>query len=174
MLKQYVIPYIKQHVKQILLGATGVLIIIGLLIMWWSLANEDNKNVINLSIEDGYQQSVTFENITMIPGESCTYTLRLSSKYAEQYTLSLDFVELEEKTLKEFAYVRIELEDQILYDCLLKDAFEDDTISLPVDLSQERNTQIVVVYYLPIEVGNEAQNAEAIFELLITASNTWE
>lgn len=170
MLPQYAILYIKQHVKQILLAITGILIIIGLILMWWSLANANNKDVIKISVEDGLNQSVTFENLSMIPGDSCAYTLRLSSKYAAQYTLYLNFEELEEKTLKEFAYVRLQSDGQILYDQLLKDAFVDDTISIPVDLSRGRD-EIVVIYYMPIEVGNEAKNAEAIFQLLITASN---
>jgi hypothetical protein len=28
-----------------------------------------------------------------------------------------------------------------------------------------------MVYYLPVDIGNEAKNAEAVFELLLTASN---
>ena len=28
-----------------------------------------------------------------------------------------------------------------------------------------------IVYYMPIEIGNEAKNAEAIFDLLLTATN---
>lgn len=170
MLPQYAILYIKQHVKQILLVITGILIIIGLILMWWSLASANNKDVIKISVEDGLNQSVTFENLSMVPGDSCAYTLRLSSKYADRYTLYLDFEELEEKTLKEFAYVRLQSDGQIIYDQLLKDAFVDDTISIPVDLTQGHE-EIEVIYYLPIEVGNEAKNAEAIFQLLITASN---
>ena len=33
------------------------------------------------------------------------------------------------------------------------------------------NTELKIVYYLPLEVGNEAKKAEAFFELLIKASN---
>ena len=168
---QCVIPYIKQHVKQILLGITGILIIIGLILMWCAMAGGNNRNVIKLSIEDGIEQSITFEDLSMLPGESCAYTLRLSSKYADKYDLYLNFTELEEKTLKEFVYVRIESGDEILYEQMLKDAFTDDAICFSVDFSEARNTELNFIYYMPIEVGNEAQNAEAIFELLITASN---
>jgi ribonuclease-3 len=54
---------------------------------------------------------------------------------------------------------------------LLADAFESDAIVLPVDFSQNRNTELTVTYYMPSEVGNEAENAEAIFDLRIVASN---
>ena len=39
------------------------------------------------------------------------------------------------------------------------------------DFRENKNTELKVIYYLPLDVGNEAKNAEAIFELQLTASN---
>ena len=50
-------------------------------------------------------------------------------------------------------------------------AFEKEKIVLPVDFDEGENTELKIVYYLPLDVGNEAKNAEAVFELLLTASN---
>ena len=36
---------------------------------------------------------------------------------------------------------------------------------------EDKNTEFQIVYYLPIDVGNEAKNAEALFGLMLTASN---
>ena len=42
---------------------------------------------------------------------------------------------------------------------------------LPVHFDLLHNTELTVEYYMPIEIGNEAKNAEAHFELHLTASN---
>ena len=44
-------------------------------------------------------------------------------------------------------------------------------IMVPVNFKEKTNTEFNVVYYMPEEVGNEAQNAAARFELKLTASN---
>ena len=60
---------------------------------------------------------------------------------------------------------------ETVYDELLATAFEDEILVLPVDFNEGINTELKIVYYLPLEVGNEAKNAEAVFEVLLTASN---
>ena len=89
----------------------------------------------------------------------------------KKYDLSLDFVEIGNKSLKNFAYVKIISNGDVVCDKLLATVFEDQDVVLPVDFNEGKNTEITIVYYLPIDVGNEAKNAEAAFELLLTASN---
>ena len=47
---------------------------------------------------------------------------------------------------------------------------EDEKITLSVDFAAEKNAELKIVYYLPLDVGNEAKNAEGMFELQFTAS----
>ena len=54
---------------------------------------------------------------------------------------------------------------------MLATAFEGEGIDLHVDLTRAKHQELIITYYMPLEVGNEAQNAEAIFDLLITATN---
>jgi hypothetical protein len=67
--------------------------------------------------------------------------------------------------------VKIISGDEVICDELLAKVFEDDDIVLPVDFAEDKNTELKIVYYLPVDIGNEAKNAEAVFELLLTASN---
>lgn len=154
----------------ILLVICGLLLISVFLVMWMHREGE-LENVIEVRIREESVETVEFETLCLIPGEQCTYTISLTSEEAKKFDLTLDFVETEEKTLKNFAFVRIEFNEQVIYDKLLAEAFEDTEILLPVEFKQNSNTELVVIYYLPEEVGNEAQNAEAIFELQIIASN---
>ena len=62
-------------------------------------------------------------------------------------------------------------DDEAVCDELLADVIANDDLVLPVDFKENKNTKLKVVYYLPLEVGNDAKNAEALFELRLTATN---
>ena len=156
---------------RILLVAGSALIIVGALLMWWMLATEDDRTVIKVQLDEGQTQSVKFEDLSLTPGESCEYTIDLKKASADNYDLKLDFVETEEKTLKNFAFVKIIVNDEVVCDELLATVFENEEIVIPVDFSESKSTELKIVYYLPIEVGNEAKNEEAFFDLILTASN---
>ena len=106
----------------------------------------------------------------LIPGEACTYTLQLEGDVAEQYEVHLLFEEMQSGTLKNYAYIRIESNGQVLCDQLMATVLAGEGIDLFVDLHQVEKQEVIITYYLPIEVGNEAKNDEAVFDLLITAS----
>ena len=88
----------------------------------------------------------------------------------DKFDLSLDFAELRESPLKNFLRVKIVTNDTVVYDELLADAFVDEPLVLPVDFTESKNIVLRIIYSLPEDVGNEAKNAEALFELIITAS----
>ena len=162
----------KSKLMRIILVAGSVLIIVGVSLMGWMLATEDERGVIEVKLEDGKTESLTFEDLTLVPGEECEYIIQLEKTSASKYELELDFVDTdEEKTLKNYARVKILANGEVVCDELLADAFEKEKIVLPVDFDEGKNTELKVVYYLPIDVGNEAKRAEAVFELLLTASN---
>ena len=106
----------------------------------------------------------------LISGEACTYTLQLEGDVAEQYEVHLLFEEMQSGTLKNYAYIRIEANGQVLCDQLMATVLAGEGIDLFVDLHQVEQQEVIITYYLPIEVGNEAKNDEAVFDLLITAS----
>ena len=161
----------KSKVMRIVLIASSVLIILGVALMGYMLATEDERNVIELKLKDGATEAIQFESVRLLPGQECEYIISLDSERSEQYDLALDLVETEEGELGKFAYVKIMAGDEVLYDELLADAFEAEPIVFPVDFTKDKNTELNVIYYLPLDVGNEAQRAEAVFDLLITASN---
>lgn len=161
----------KSKLMRIILVAGSALIIVGVSLMGWMLATEDERGVIEVKLEDGKTESLAFADLTLVPGEECEYTVKLEKSGASKYDLELDFVETEEKTLKNYAYVKIIANGEVICDELLATVFENDNIVLPVNFDEGKNTELKIVYYLPIEVGNEAKKAEAVFELLLTASN---
>lgn len=149
----------------------SVLIIGGVVLMTCMLATENDRDVIDVQLDEGKTQSVKFENLSLVPGQECEYTIRLEKVSLDECELNLDFVEMDEGSLKKFARVKIISNGEVLCDELLADVLEGDSVILPVDFDEGKNTELKIVYYLPIEIGNEAKNATAAFELRLTASN---
>ena len=161
----------RSNYVQFVLITLSVLIIVGALLLCFLMSADDDRNVIEVRLEDGKTESVKFEGLGLVPGEKCEYTISLQSNKTKTYELKLDFVEDEEKTLKNFARVNISANGETVCDELLSDVFENDDIVLFVDFNKNKNTELKIVYYMPLEVGNEAKNAEAVFELQLAASN---
>ena len=152
----------------------SALIIVGVSLMTWMLVTEEKRNNIEVSLADGKTETIEFEDLSLVPGEECEYDIKLKGDNAKQYDLSLDFVDTDEtqtKTLKEFVRVKIFAGGELVCDELLAKVFEGEDIVLPVDFKEGNNTELKIVYYLPLEVGNEAKRAEAVFELRLSASN---
>ena len=158
--------------RRTILIVANLLILIGIALMAWMIVTAASRNNIYVDLSDGKPHSVGFSDLSLVPGESTEYTVRLRNTDANKYDVHLDFVETEKSmTLKNFARVKIISNDVVVCDELLATVFENESIVLPVDFFKGLNTELTIVYYLPIEVGNEAKNAEAVFELQIMATN---
>lgn len=161
----------KRILMRILVSIGSVLIIVGVSFMTWMLVTEEERNVIRVQIDRGDSKPIKFEALTLLPGGESEYSVKLVKGGAAKFDLKLDFVESGEGTLKNYARVKIIVQDKVIYDELLANTLENESILLPVDFREHKNTEFQVVYYLPIDVGNEAKNAEALFGLMLTASN---
>lgn len=158
--------------KRILMIPMSVLIIVGVIIISWMNNAANRINSITVNMEDSEVQLVKFERIGLIPGETCEYKIKIKNN--RDFVMHLDFVEVETpetKDLDEFAFVKIVSNGETICDDLLSDVFKMDGFVLPVDISEKINTELTIIYYLPIDVGNEAKNAEADFDLLIKVSD---
>lgn len=161
----------KSAFMRIVLIAESVLIIIGVILMCSMCRPFKTGNVINVYLKDGETEAVEFKDLALIPGDTKEYQIKLIGSPAEQYNVKIVFAEEEEKTLKKFLYVKIIADDIVICDQLLADAFEGNGLILPVDFREGKHTDLTIIYHLPIEVGNEAKNAEAVFSLLFTPIN---
>ena len=161
----------KSHFMRAVLIIGSIMIIVGVALMTWMLSTADERNVIWVSIDDGETCPIRFEDLSLVPGDECEYKVKLQKEGSSRYDLTFDFVETGDGTLKNYVRVKIMTKGNVVYDDLLINALESENILLPVDFDKELNTEFDIVYYLPIDVGNEAKNAEAKFGLMLTASN---
>ena len=161
----------KSNLMRIILIVGSIFIIVGVSLMTWMLTTEDERNVIKVSVDEGKSETVKFDALSLVPGDECEYTVKLKKGGADKFDMKFDFVETVDGVLKDYARVKIIVQDTVVYDDLLANTFENENIVLPVDFGVDKNTEFKILYYLPLEVGNEAKNAEALFELILTASN---
>lgn len=131
-----------------------------------------DKSVITVSVKPNETQTICFEELCLRPGESCEYTVLIGSESAEACQLTLCFTDQAPAlTLKDHAYIRVERGDDVLCDARLSEIFAQETITVPVDFSNGAKNAFKITYYMPESVGNDAQNAEARFQLLVTAES---
>ena len=150
----------------------SVLILIGIGLMAYFMFNPTKgTEMIRLDLEHDVRKIVDFTDLTLVPGEESKYSLILTSAYEDDYDISLHFSETEDRLLKEYAYVRIECGDEVLCDKRLSEVLDGDPIAFKHRLSSETDCEVVVSYYLPIEIGNEAEGTAAEFSLMIVATN---
>ena len=165
--------FLRSVTLRIVLVLASMLILVGVTLIGWIMATSDDRDVVVVKLDAGESQTVTFDEVGMVPGSVCEYDIELRKDNARKYDLTLDFIDkVEEMTLKNYVRVRVVANDDVVVcDDLLATAIEKDDITLPVDFDEEKNTNFKVIYYLPVNVGNEAKNAEAVFELVLTAVN---
>lgn len=147
-----------------------LLILVGAVISIYILCAD--KTIIKMDIEPGQMRSVCFKNLCLLPGEESKFTLILSSEYAQEYRLRISFSDLDPTLqLKDYAYIRMEKDGEVICDELLAEVFTREGYELAVDFTDGAKNEIKIIYYMPENVGNEAQNAEAKFNLIVTATD---
>lgn len=155
-----------------ILSSIAIGIMIGIIIFECILAikiyNSRGSGSINIEIEDGEESVVEFEKLGLVPGQSVEYNIALSTKDGPTNRIYLNFYETEDSPLKEFVRAKITINDEVLCDELLADLFYGYEADYLIDISKS-DCKINITYYMPLEVGNEAENAEAWFNLYITA-----
>ena len=161
----------KNTFMRISMIASSTLILVGVALTVYISVVFSNRRVINVDINPDEIHTVEFKDLLLVPGKEEEYILSLKSDIKEKYDAHILFNEIADGDLKKFAYVKIELNGSVIREDSLASLLESDTITLSIDPKKSPAKQIKITYYLPAEVGNEAQESTSDFELLITVSN---
>ena len=161
---------IRETIMRIGIILIAVLILCGVvltLLLW----NENVRgNVFDIGL-DGNISPIEFEGLKMVPGDSVEYKLAFKGRDAKQYNVNLNFTDVDpDGTLNNFVRVKILSGETEIYDQLLADAMDGKDLNLIVNFKKEENTELKLVYYMPLEVGNEAKLATSDFRLNIIST----
>ena len=148
----------------------AVLILCGVILTLLLMDDNVRGKVFDVGL-DGNISPIEFEGLKMVPGDSVEYKLTFKGRDAKQYNVNLDFTDVDpDGTLKNFVRVKILSGEIEIYDELLVDAMNGRNLSLNVNFDKTENTELKLVYYMPLEVGNEAKLATSDFRLNVIST----
>ena len=137
----------------------------------WHVENRDDAIQVGLD-SDG--EKVEFRNLVMHPGESAEFDLAITHEVEGKCKLSLDFIDSAPEgvnNLKNYLKVIIIFNGEMIYEEDLAKVIETDLVPIECTLDDKKPVEMKIIYLMPIEIGNEAENAEAFIDLMITVSN---
>ena len=161
---------VKKEAWRIFLVLFGALVLLCGCVLAYVASESNYGNIINLDIEDGECEKVEFKEFYILPGESCSYVLRLNMKTYGNYSLNLDFERVSSQNLEKYVNVKILVGGRTLCDTPLSELLSDENQGINYLMSSWLPENVEIIYYIPEEVGNEAQGAYTTFDLNITAS----
>lgn len=147
-----------------------ILIGVGLVIIMYYFGHEGT--LIKLDIQYEEPKRVEFDSFAMVPGGETEYIINPYRYKPGVYDLSFDFIDNDTSTnvFDESVCVRIEFEGKVYCDMPLSELFNSDNIVLTLDMRETVLKDVKIVYYIPLEVGNEIQGAVADFDLFVMAA----
>ena len=157
---------------RIVLIVMSVFLLAGAVLTGYMLLNLDSRDIINVDIGRTGASAVDFSALQMKPGDSKEYVLSIGSELPGDCTMTIDFAETDDGKLKDFVYVVVEANGEVLCDKLLRDLFEaEEPIEFECKIKKYERYDVKVKYYMPLEVDNSAKNTHSDFMIKITVSN---
>lgn len=153
--------------------AAVVLLLAGVVLLALTLASPSNDFIKDVTLNDNGTTQETLEMSAngLIPGDSREYTLNFKGQSTGSYALNFEFVEIrnsfpEDSVKVTFKYGEKE-DESATYDLL--DLLGGQVVTLKLKVVAKRATAVRVIYWLPLEVGNDAQNAAVDFVVNLSA-----
>ena len=168
----------RRKTQMILIIISSVIILVGAIltgIVQNYTKNRDNTTNISFT-KDKTEQTVEFREMLIHPGETHDYSIYLTNKIEGECKLSVLFDEykpnLLANELKKYVFVTVMLNgDAIVQNMLLEELFKTSLPEQDCILDAEEPVELKLSFYMPIEIGNEAEFTEAFFDLVIKISN---
>jgi hypothetical protein len=161
---------IRRIVMRSIIIAIAVLILIGVILSIWMLRAENQSKAFEVGLDTAISP-IEFGAMKLVPGDSTEYDLAFKGRRTKVYDVKLDFIDADEDgTLKNFIRVKILSGEREIYDGLMAELIDTELDAIRINFRKNENTSLKIVYYMPLEVGNEAKLATADFKLQITST----
>lgn len=124
-----------------------------------------------VSTDGSTSTTLSVENLKLLPAGSAEYEVALVCEEAGEYLFRLKFEEKAASALKNYVSVAA-LDGETrkeLAQISLKDAFDGGAITFKREMQAETESKILLRYTMAREAGNDAQGAEAAFDIVLTA-----
>ncbi len=149
------------------------LIITGAGLSVYFVTNTDRRDVVRVELKEAETERITFDARGLLPGQDVGYGISLHTNLSETSDVLIAFEEAPQTAggLKDFVWVRLVRDGKTFYEAPLASAFAQEAILLEQDITSGETISLEVIYYMPKEIGNEAQGLDGRFTLSVCASN---
>lgn len=158
----------KDIIISIVIGVMLAVIIGEGLVLYKIIDLGKDDHSISVEIGDGESGVAGFEHLNLVPGQEVQYTMSISSKDGPTYAVDFEFRNRGDSDLQDYVYVRMLIGEEELCNALLADVMDSGPISHYTRISEGDPCEVTIIYYMPEEIGNEAEGAEAHFDLYVT------
>lgn len=135
--------------------------------------NALGQDVVKVDLKEGEPAVIEFNELSLIPGQKIEYNLKVAEEISGAFDLELAFNEISESPLKNYVYAKVEADGEQVCNLLLAELLDESkTFSLYCENDGVGSYDIKITYYMMLDVGNEAMEAEANFDLTLTAKNS--
>ena len=156
----------KKKAIMIVLIVAAIVMILGSVFLFIHISSRDNLNYdIHINSQGEAEKVLSIQALNLAPGQTRQYTLNLLSQSAKEYRIRLNFIPKGSGTLQNFITVEIKAGD-VAVTRPLHELFDGTT----VDIDSRGADKIFINYIMPENVGNEAQGAQASFDIRLTVS----
>ncbi len=164
---------IKRGTSRVLILALCIYALIGIVFFFYiRQAQSDFTEEITVEINGATTSVLKIGELNLKPGEDREYAVKLKSRADGEYKIGLNFAETTDGGLKGFIDTEITCGGETYTKTLLELLSGEEEIAFICPLKGDVATRIFIHYYMPIEVGNEAQGAVADFDVVLTATCT--
>lgn len=125
------------------------------------------KKTIRVNAEGVTEETLAVSDLSLLPGESVTYTLSLVCAAEGDFYVRLIYTEKEDGGLKDFVNVTVGAEGNDPYTGSLKELLAGETPCLTLVLEREEYRDVTITYTVPEETGNGMQGAWADLSLTV-------
>ena len=168
----------RNKVMTIVLVVSSVLILAGSLFAGYLIDyTEERGNTTKIDFDEKHNtETVEFRDMLLHPGETIEHTVSLTNEIEGKCKITIDFNEHKPEVyaneLQNYVYVTIVMDGkELCRDVLLKDLFEKKFEPIECKLDSKKPLDIKISYHMPLDVGNEAAQTDAFFDLVIKSSN---
>lgn len=143
-----------------------LLISVGCIFVFKDNQNYFDKNI-TLESNELIHESFEIKKLDLHPGAEIEYRVNFYSKVDDKLNLSISFNEIKPGELKKYVNLEVEYKNNKATNSLEYYLTNDVTIDFSLDVSKDEKSTVYFRYMMPIDIGNEAQNTTADFEIVL-------
>lgn len=157
--------------RNVLILALIVFALIGLFFFFYvKSAQADYRDEATIELNGTTTKTLKVNFAAFKPGEHYEYAVNLKCKAEGDYNVELEFEQTLDGGLKDYLSVEIACGDETYRNTLSAMLDGGEKTRFGCSLSAEAVTKILFRFYMPVDVGNEAQGKVADFNVILTAS----